>query len=213
MDPRVLSVNVGRPREIDWLGRRVTTAIWKSPVEGPVPVRGVNAEGDDQADRSAHGGPGKALYAYAREDADSWEAELGRPIDPGGFGENLTLSGVDVTGALIGERWEIGGVLLEVSQPRVPCFKLGARMGDPGFPRRFAEAGRPGAYLRIVHEGEVGAGDPVRIVHRPGHGVTVGDVAEIYHRDHERASLLLDVPELSDDWRAWAQKRVPQLSG
>ena len=205
MDPRVLSVNVGVPREIEWLGRRVTTAIWKSPVEGRLAVLGVNVTGDDQADRSVHGGPDKALYAYAREDAEWWEVELGRSIDLGGFGENLTLAGVDVSGAVVGERWEAGSALLEVSEPRAPCFKLGARMGDSRFPPRFAAAGRPGAYLRIVREGEIGAGDSVRRVHRPEHGITVGEVATIYHHDHGRAALLLDIPELAESWRDWAR--------
>ena len=104
----------------------------------------------------------------------------------GTFGENLTLAGLDVTGALIGERWEIGSTVLEVSQPRTPCWKLGARMGDPEFPVFFAAAGRPGAYLRIVEEGELGAGDPVRVVGRPSHRLTVGDVAQIYHGDRDR---------------------------
>jgi MOSC domain-containing protein YiiM len=204
----VLSVNVGRPREVEWLGQRFSSAIWKSPVAGLVAVRGVNAVGDDQADRAVHGGPDKALYAYAREDAEWWEGELGRGIDLGGFGENLTIRSLDVTGALIGERWAIGTVLLEVCQPRVPCFKLGARMGDRDFPRRFAEAGRPGAYLRIAAEGELAAGDPIEIVHRPAHDLTVGDVAEIYHHDRRRAAELLDVPGLADGWKAWAGKRL-----
>lgn len=208
MGGRLLSVNVGTPREIEWLGIRVQTSIWKAPVEGRVSVRGVNVAGDDQADRIAHGGWDKAVYAYAREDEEWWEAELGRPIDLGGFGENLTTEGVDVNGAVIGERWSIGTVLLEVSQPRVPCSKLGARMGDPSFPPRFAAAGRPGAYLRILREGELAAGDEIRVVDRPGHGFTVGDVAAIYHRDRVRAPALLEVPELASGWRTWALKRT-----
>jgi MOSC domain-containing protein YiiM len=145
---KLLSVNVGSPREIEWLGRREATSIWKSPVDGRVPVRGVNVAGDDQADREVHGGPDKAIYAYAREDLDWWERELGREFEEGNFGENLTVSGVDVTGAVIGERWEVGSAVLEVAQPRIPCWKLGARMDDPSFPVHFAAAGRPGAYLR-----------------------------------------------------------------
>ena len=159
MSGKLLSVNVGSPREIEWLGRREATSIWKSPVEGRVPVRGVNVAGDDQADREFHGGPDKAVYAYAREDTVWWERELGRELEHGNFGENLTVSGVDVTGAVVGERWEIGTVVLEVAQPRIPCWKLGARMEDASFPVHFAAAGRPGAYLRIVEEGEIGAGD------------------------------------------------------
>ena len=204
----LLSVNVSVPRVIKWLGRVETTSIWKSPVAGRLRVEGVNIAGDDQADRSVHGGPDKAIYAYAREDQEWWERELGRSLELGAFGENLTLRGVDVNGALIGERWRIGTVLLEACQPRIPCWKLGARMGDPGFPRRFAEAGRPGAYLRIVEEGELGAGDAVEIVDRPDHGLTVGDVERVYHVDRARVRQLFDVPELAEGWRVWARKRV-----
>lgn len=206
---RVVSVNVGQPRTLEWLGQQVTTSIWKFPVTGRVAVQGVNLAGDDQADRRAHGGRDKAVYSYAQEDADWWSWELGRPLEPGSFGENLTLAGVDVTGALVGERWAIGTALFEVCQPRIPCFKLGARLGDPGFPPRFAAAGRPGAYLRILEEGEVGAGDLVQVVHRPTHELTVGDVAHIYHRDHRRAGDLLRIPELSSVLRHWAEKHRP----
>src|SRR4051795_12632757 len=125
--PRLLSVNVGRPRAVATGRRTVSTAIWKHAVEGRVGVRGVNLDGDDQADRTVHGGPDKAVYAYAREDADWWEAELGRAIEAGGFGENLTTEGLSLTDALIGERWAVGTTVLEVCQPRFPCFKLGLR--------------------------------------------------------------------------------------
>jgi MOSC domain-containing protein YiiM len=205
---RLLSVNVGSPREIKWLGRVETTSIWKTPVEGRVPVRGVNVAGDDQADREVHGGPDKAVYAYAREDTDWWEKELGRPLEHGNFGENLTVEGIDVTGAVVGERWELGSVVLEVAQPRIPCWKLGARMGDPAFPVHFAAAGRPGSYLRIVEEGEVGAGDEIHVSGRPEHGLTVGDVARIYHQERGRASALLGAPALAPEWREWALKRT-----
>jgi MOSC domain-containing protein YiiM len=204
---RVLSVNVGTPRLIEWLGRVEATSIWKSPVDGRVTVRGVNIEGDDQADRRVHGGPDKAIYSYAREDEDWWAEQIGRPLEAGTFGENLTLQGMDVTGAVVGERWEIGGTVLEVAQPRMPCWKLGARMGDPGFPDVFSDAGRPGAYLRIILEGDVGAGDAVRVIHRPSHGVTVGEVARIYHSARDEAHRLLDVPELAVVLKRWAARR------
>jgi MOSC domain-containing protein YiiM len=204
---RVLSVNVGTPRLIEWLGRVEATSIWKSPVDGRVTVRGVNIVGDDQADRRVHGGPDKAIYSYAREDEDWWAEQIGRPLEAGTFGENLTLQGMDVTGAVVGERWEIGGTVLEVAQPRMPCWKLGARMGDPGFPDVFSDAGRPGAYLRIILEGDVGAGDAVRVIHRPAHGVTVGEVARIYHSARDEAHRLLDVPELAVVLKRWAARR------
>jgi len=139
--------------------------------------------------------------------------QLGREVPPGSFGENLTLRGIDVSGALVGERWLVGGTLLEVSQPRIPCFKLGIRMGSQRFPRWFAAAGRPGAYLRIRSEGEVAAGDPVEVVHRPGHGLTVAEVSRIYHDDHAAAARLLEVPELADSWRQWARRFATAAAG
>ncbi|MDQ3705478.1 MAG: MOSC domain-containing protein [Chloroflexota bacterium] len=203
---RVLSVNVGQVREVEWLGQRSTTAIWKYPVDGRVPVVGVNLAGDDQADRRAHGGRDKAVYSYSREDEEWWEQQLGRAVELGNFGENLTLQGVDVTGAVIGERWQVGSNVLEVAQPRIPCWKLGARMGDPDFPPKFGAAGRPGAYLRIITEGEIGAGDEVHVLYRPGHGITVGDAAHIYHSDNAQASLLLEIEELAEPLKNWARR-------
>jgi MOSC domain-containing protein YiiM len=204
----VESVNVGTPREVSWRGGTVTTAIWKDPVQGRVRVRGANVDGDRQANLEVHGGVDKALYAYAAEDLEWWAGQLGRAVAPGSFGENLTVRGVDVSGALVGERWRAGGTLLEVSQPRIPCFKLGIRMGSQRFPSRFAAAGRPGAYLRILAEGAVAAGDPVEVVHRPGHGLTVAEVSRIYHQDHAGAARLLQVPELSGSWKQWAERLV-----
>ena len=164
MTGALLSVNVGAVREVPTPGRRlVPTGIWKDPVEGRVAVRGVNLEGDDQADRVNHGGPHKAVYAYATEEIAWWEGELERPLGPGAFGENLTTSGLDVSGAALGERWHIGSAVLEVVQPRIPCFKLGLRHDDTRLVRAFAHARRPGAYLRIVQEGELGAGDAIEV--------------------------------------------------
>src|SRR4051812_10679551 len=149
---RLISVHVGRPRTVQTPRTEVATAIWKYPVDGRVEVRGVNIAGDDQADRSVHGGPDKAVYAYAIEDVRLWEQELGRGLGEAPFGQNLTTEGIDVSGAVIGERWLVGTTLLEVAQPRLPCYKLGLRTGERGFVKRFAQASRPGAYLRIVDE-------------------------------------------------------------
>jgi MOSC domain-containing protein YiiM len=186
----VSSVNVGRPAPLIIGGRAVRSGIVKRAVTGPVAVGATGIAGDEQADKANHGGPYKAAYAYAREDVEWWEAQLGRALDDGAFGENLTLAGVDVTGARIGERWRIGTVELEVSGPRVPCSKLGARMGDQRFPRRFVAAARPGAYLAVTEPGTLEAGDPVAIVHRPGHDVTVGLVFEVALRDRSRLAEL-----------------------
>jgi MOSC domain-containing protein YiiM len=169
--PEIVSVNAGLPRTVEHAGRLVTTAIWKRPVTGRVAVRGVNLDGDGQADRSVHGGVDKAVYAYAREDYEWWSAELDTgALEPGTFGENLTVSGIALNAAEVGERWRVGSALLEVSEPRFPCFKLGIRMGDPKFLKRFAAARRPGTYLRNIEEGKLGTADPIEVVDRPGHG-------------------------------------------
>jgi len=201
----VLSVNVGRAREFEYNGRPAKSAIWKSPVVGRIAVRGVNLVGDDQADRKAHGGPDKAVYAYAAEDARWWGQEIGRSLGHGEFGENLTTEGIEVNDALIGERWAIGSTVLEVAEPRIPCWRLGVRMNDKMFPRRFTEALRPGAYLRIVAEGEVGAGDAIRVVERPDQDLTVRAVFRIYTRDHHEAGRLIAVPQMSEAWKRWAK--------
>ncbi|MET0865083.1 MAG: MOSC domain-containing protein, partial [Nakamurella sp.] len=200
---RVLSVNVGQPRPVTAGRQVVDTAIWKTPVEGPVRVRGVNLDGDSQADRSVHGGPDKAVYAYANEEIRDWETELGRPLEIATFGENLTTEGVDVSGALVGERWRIGTTLLEIAQPRLPCFKLGIRVGVPGFVRQFARASRPGAYLRIIEEGELTAGDVITVVQQPDHGVTVRLVFDAMLLDRTLVPKVLAAPQLPPNLRQW----------
>ncbi|MEU1346270.1 MOSC domain-containing protein [Streptomyces sp. NPDC005775] len=178
---KVLSVNIGRPRPNPWKGLR-ETGIDKCPVDGPVAVAApgpkgtgaVGLAGDRVYDVQHHGGCDQAVYAYAREDLDGWEAELGRPFAHGAFGENLTTLGLDVNGALIGERWRIGpDVVLEVSCPRIPCVTFQGWLGRDGWLERFTRAARPGAYLRVIAPGDIGAADPVEIVHRPDHEVTV----------------------------------------
>jgi MOSC domain-containing protein YiiM len=171
--PTLISVNAGRPAELHTGRRTLRSAIVKRPVEGPVRLRETGLDGDEQADRENHGGPYKAAYAYAREDGAWWAEQLGRDVPPALFGETLSTEGLDVNGAEIGERWRIGGAEVTVSGPRVPCSKLAARIGDPLFVRRFTLAGRPGAYLTVVSEGDVRAGDPIEVLERPGHGVSV----------------------------------------
>jgi MOSC domain-containing protein YiiM len=147
------------------------------------------------------------------EDARWWEQQVGRPLAFGEFGENLTTEGIEVNDALIGERWEIGTTVVEVSEPRVPCWRLGVRMNDRLFPRRFTAALRPGTYLRLVVEGELGAGDAIRVIERPDHDLTVRDVLRIYTRDHDEAGRLLAVPRVSESWRRWAKDLVQQTEG
>jgi MOSC domain-containing protein YiiM len=204
----VEAVNVGKPRAVTVDGRTVWTAIWKSPVAGRVPLRGVNLRGDKQADRSVHGGPDKAVYAYAAEETELWEDELGVPLGPGAFGENLTVRGVAVSTAVIGERWAVGSTLLEVAQPRLPCFKLGLRMGDPGFVKRFAATGRPGAYLRVLSEGDIGAGDAIAVRDRPAHGVTSELVSRAILLEPELLAQALLAPQLPGELREWMAARA-----
>ncbi|MFN2560767.1 MAG: MOSC domain-containing protein [Jatrophihabitans sp.] len=171
-------------------------------------MRGVNIVGDDQADRSVHGGPDKAVYAYAAEDVLFWEQELGRSLGEAAFGQNLTTEGIDVSGAVIGERWLVGTTLLEVAQPRLPCYKLGLRIGEPGFVKRFARASRPGAYLRVVDEGDLGAGDVVTVSGRPEHAVTSRMVSEAILVDPSLLPLALRARQLPSELREWMADRV-----
>jgi MOSC domain-containing protein YiiM len=166
---------------------------------------GVNLDGDDQADRRVHGGPDKAVYSYAEEDYRYWAQVEGLAVTPGLFGENLTTRGLELRDAVVGERWRVGSAVLEVAQPRLPCYKLGIRMGDDDFPRRFEEAGRMGAYLRIVTEGVVAPGDPVEVISRPDHGVTLRSMIEALG-DPERLRGLLRAPGLPTFWRQLAER-------
>lgn len=198
----VLSVNAGSVRTVPYGGKDVTTGIFKEPVEGRVIVAGVNIEGDDQADRAVHGGPDRAMYAYASEDYAWWKRELGRELPPGTFGENLTTEGIDVNAALVGERWRIGSVVVQVTTPRFPCYKLAMKMDDPAFVRRFSAALRLGSYLSIVTEGALERGDAIDVVHRPSHGVTIGEMSKIYLFERHRLRELL-VAELPAEWVQW----------
>jgi MOSC domain-containing protein YiiM len=204
----VVSVNVGRPREVRWHGRSVTTAIWKQPMPGRHRVAGVNVEGDDQADRRVHGGPTKSVYAYRLADYDWWAAQLGQPLKPGTFGDNLTITGPDPAAAVVGERWRVGTAVLRVTEPRIPCFKLGIRMGDAAFVDRFALAARPGTYLAIEQAGQVAAGDTLSVLHQPDHGITVGMVERAYHAQPELLPRLVELDDLSDSWRDWAARAL-----
>jgi MOSC domain-containing protein YiiM len=202
VDGSIVSVNVGAPRTVEYGNKQVTTGIFKTPVNRRLAVRGVNVEGDDQADRSVHGGPDRAIYAYATEDYAWWQAELGRDLPPGQFGENLTTHGIPVNDALIGERWRTGTALLQVTTPRIPCYKLAMKMDDPHFIKRFGAALRPGTYLAIIEEGTVAQGDPIEVVSRPSHQISVAEMARIYLFERDRLQELL-VPELPDEWRDW----------
>ncbi|QMU62311.1 MAG: MOSC domain-containing protein [Gammaproteobacteria bacterium] len=205
---KLLSINVGTPREFEYKGRTAISAIWKVPVTGRVAAKGVNLEGDDQADREAHGGVDKALYAYAIEDLQWWEQQIEQDIEPGQFGENLTTQGIDVNNALVGEHWQIGSTILEVSEPRIPCWRFGVRMKDKTFPKKFTQALRPGTYLRIIQEGDVGTGDEIKVIEKPKHDLTIKDVFRIYTKDRDEAERILEAEHVSDAWKVWANKQL-----
>ena len=177
--------------------RHGTTAIRKSPVGGPLMITVDGVEGDEIANLVSHGGTVRTVYAYATEDRAFWERQLGRELPPGTFGENLATHGLDVTGAKPGERWRVGGALLEVTTTRTPCWKLAWALAEPGIERRFQRAARPGAYLTVIEEGEVAAGDDIRVVRRrEDHGVTMGLLADAYHNDRRLRQDVLDELDL-----------------
>lgn len=200
---RVLSVNAGQVREIEYRGKIRKTAIYKEPVEGRVPIRRTCLAGDEQADHRLHGGPEKALYAYASEDYAWWQERLGIQLRPGTFGENLTLGGFPIERTLVGEHVRVGNAVLAVTGPRFPCWKLGVRMGDRRFPREFLRSCRSGTYLAVVTEGDVGAGDELQTVFRPDHPVTIGILAYLNEHDPKLGGYLLQASGLSLEAGAW----------
>ena len=208
----VLSVNVGLPREVLWRGKPVTTGIWKEPVAGRVPLRRLNLDGDRQADLRVHGGPDKAVYAYPSEFYELWSRE--RPeldLGPGTFGENLTTEGLPDSEVSVGDRFRVGTAELLVTQPRLPCFRLGLRMGRDEFVTEFLERGLLGFYLAVAREGEVAAGDAIVELQRDPRRFGVTEVARLYAADRddvETMQLAADHDALPESWREYFRKRV-----
>lgn len=214
----VLTVNVASPR-LNPADDALLTGINKQPTDGGVMVRPpASAEdgswgglvGDFIGDRQFHGGNDQAVYAYAREDLDNWQPIVGHPIGNGTFGENLTTSAVDVTNAVVGERWHVGGdgLVLEVSAPRIPCRTFAAWLGERGWVKTFTQSSVPGAYLRVISPGTVSAGDEVVVSDRPDHGVTVGLVFRALTTEPESLSKLLVADALSEDVKMRVKKRI-----
>jgi MOSC domain-containing protein YiiM len=199
-------VNIARARLLMMGTGPQKTGIFKQPVAGRVELRDDAVAGDRVVDTAVHGGYDKAVYAYAAEDYDWWMEQLGRELPRGWFGENLTTVGVAIADAAIGERWRVGTALLEVSEPRQPCSTLGAKMGDQRFVKAFARALRLGTYLRIIEPGDVGAGDPIEIVERPGHGITIGLLSRVLFEDSTLGPRILAADKLTDGWRARGEK-------
>jgi MOSC domain-containing protein YiiM len=202
---RLLSVNVGRSRLVVWRGRTVSTSIWKSPVPGPVRVRSLNLDGDQQSDLSVHGGPDKAVYAYPSEHYAFWRGQLPDAELPwGAFGENLTTEGLLEDSLCIGDRLRCGTAEFVVTQPRLPCYKLGLRFGRADMVKRFQQSGRPGFYLAVVVEGQLEAGDTIELTAAAHERVTVLDVVRAFTEgtDDERLlGTLAELPALPEGWR------------
>ena len=202
---KLLSVNVGGPREVEWRGETVRTSIWKAPVARRIAVRRTNLAGDEQSDPRVHGGPDKALYLYPHEHYAFWHAELPDvALGFGQFGENLTSEGLLESDVQIGDRLRIGSAELQVTQPRVPCFKLGIRFGRPDLVKRFLRSGRSGFYLRVLREGELAAGDVIEHLPVATPSLSVAEVAALQagrRPDRERLRLASELPGLSAAWR------------
>ena len=208
---KLLSVNVGLPREMEFHGKLVRTSIFKSPASGQVRVATLNLEGDEQSDLSVHGGVHKAVYTYPSEHYAFWREEVpGLDLSWGAFGENFTTEGL-LEEVQIGDRLRVGTAEFAVTQPRMPCFKLGIRFGCPEIMKRFLRSGRTGFYLAVLQEGQVTAGDSIEALARDEHGVTVADIVNLYKTDATNQDLLRrasDLPALPPYWRDHFRKRL-----
>jgi MOSC domain-containing protein YiiM len=209
---RVVCLSVGLPREVQWQGRTVLTSIFKTPVDYRLRVRTLNLAGDEQSDLTVHGGPNKAVYAYPSEHYVYWRRELAEPELPlGAFGENLTTDGLLEADVRIGNRYRIGSAELVVTQPRLPCFKLGIRLGRPDILKQFLQSGRSGFYFAVAREGEVGKGDSVELIARSGEALTVADVVNLYTVEGGNQELLrraIRSPVLPESWKKHFSKQL-----
>src|ERR1700722_3528289 len=205
MTARLVSVNVGLPKDVSWRGKTIHTGIWKSPVDGPVMVRRLNIDGDGQGDLAGHGGEQRAVMVYQTESYDYWRDFLGRDdLHPGQFGENFTVSDLSDRDVCIGDRYRIGEAEFEVTQPRVTCFRVGIRLGVPEMPNLLVSQHRPGFYFRVITEGRVRAGDAIVLTRRGRHELSVADVDALLYmpdRDMDLLRKTVDVPALSPGWQ------------
>jgi MOSC domain-containing protein YiiM len=215
---KILSVNTGLPREVTWQGRTVTTGIFKEPVRSRVALRKLNLEGDGQADLSVHGGEYKAVYCYPLVHYDYWKRELPqRELPPGIFGENFTLEGLLEESVHLGDRFSVGSAEVVVTQPRLPCYKLGVRFGANDMVKRFFISGRTGFYLAVAKEGDVGAGDEMRSVSRDQNGVPVSEITRLYatkrYSDADVAGVkrAVRVEALPESWKEYFRQRLEQI--
>jgi MOSC domain-containing protein YiiM len=209
---KLLSVNVGLPREIEWKGKIVRTSIFKAPVEGQVRAAKLNLDGDQQSDLSVHGGINKAVYAYPSEHYPFWRQQLlGTNLPWGAFGENFTTKGLVEEAVHIGDCFRVGSAEFVVTQPRMPCYKLGIRFNRPDIVKRFLQSGRSGFYFAVRKEGEVTTGDSIELLKRDEHGVTVADIVNLYRSDANNQDVLRrvsELPSLPNSWREYFRKRL-----
>jgi MOSC domain-containing protein YiiM len=209
---KLLSLNTGRPRDVEWNGQTVRTSIWKSAREGRLRVASLNIEGDQQSDLSVHGGREKAVYVYPSEHYEYWRRELPETELPWGvFGENLTTEGLLETSVNIGDRIQVGTAEFLVTQPRQPCFKLGIRFGRDDMIKRFLASGRSGFYVAVVREGELASGDSIAFTHRAVDSLSVGTIVALRGGDERNRDLLgraAALPALSEGWREHFRKRL-----
>jgi MOSC domain-containing protein YiiM len=207
MSARVLSINITSiVHQGEWTGSEGRTGIDKRSVTGAIEFKNNGVVGDRVIDTNVHGGYEQAVYAYAREDAQWWEREINEEIPAGRFGENLTTEGIDVNAALIGEQWKIGSVILEVSQPRIPCRVFAGFWKRATLIKDFTQAGRPGTYLRIIQEGTAQAGDAIEVIFKPNHTITISDLFAAKSGERSKINQIKDVTYLSTEFKEWSQK-------
>jgi len=207
MSARVLSINITSVvHQGEWTGSEGRTGIDKRSVDGPIEFKNNGVAGDRIIDTNVHGGYEQAVYAYAIEDAQWWEKEINENIPAGRFGENLTTEGIDVNAALVGEQWKIGSVILEVSQPRIPCRVFAGFWKRSTLIKDFTQAGRPGAYLRIIQEGTAKAGDSIEVIFKPDHAISISDLFSAKSGERSKIDEIKVVPQLSSEFKEWAEK-------
>lgn len=212
---RLISVNVGLPRVVTLKGDPVSTGIFKEPVAGRVMLRTLNLDGDRQADLSVHGGPSKAVYAYPSEHYDFWKRELpGLKLPWGMFGENFTSAGLFESELNIGDRFRVGSAVVMVTEPRMPCYKLGIKFGRSDIVKKFLASERTGFYFAVLQEGEVGSGDPIELIEQTDHSVRVSDITRLYTREKRNLGLLrraVEVEALPESWKSYFHQRIKKL--
>lgn len=215
---KLISVNCGLPREVPWNGSKATTSIWKEPVEGRVVLRTLNLDGDRQSDQKVHGGRYKAVYGYPVAHYDYWRTELpGRPLSPGAFGENFTLESPLEDSVHIGDRFSIGSAEVIITQPRLPCYKLGIRFESGEMVKRFLDSGRTGFYMAVLREGDVGAGDEVALLGLDPNSVPVSEITRLYIakeygvEDAGLARRALSLEALPESWKEYFEEKLNRL--